>query len=342
MSKLQEVANLAGVSKATVSRVINNGPSITEKTRNKVTEAMKALNLNARDLKRNNEGTMMIGLIQPFQKNFYNNGFSLNIMLGAEEKAFEYDYMLLIGDNSKDRNKESLVVSKMFKRDVEGLIIQSSYKWGVENFDLLESTGLPSVWVDQKIEEKSVNTVRGDNLNSGIRLMNHLFSLGHKDIAMIGPVHLSTQIDRMRAYQLSMMERGFNVPDRYVITLTNQNLDNYDHYSIIKQLLSEDQRPSALYIIEPKVLNGCIQAINELSLRIPEDISIVTFDESYVVLPETYKNFFTSVNQSGKLIGSMALELLMQHIKHPDMDNQEIILPGTLHVRKSTAPLKKE
>lgn len=335
MSKLQDVAKLAGVSKATVSRVINNGTSITPETRKKVTEAMRALNYHANELRRTNENTMTIGLIQPFQKEHMNNSFSLDIMVGAEEKAFENNYMLLIGDNSNRKEKEDLLVSKMFNRDVEGLIIQSAFNWNKEQIDLLKNNGVPFVWVDQKLENVSIDIVRGDNFTASMNLMNHLFSLGHKDIAMIGSTKLSTFKDRIKGYHYSMMERGYTVPDHYVITMN----DDTDDYEVFKQLFSNDNRPTALMIINPKNLYGCIQIANELSIKIPEDLSVVTFDESYVSLPDPYKNFFTSVNQSGRLIGSMALELLLQHIKHPEMHHQEIVLPGTLRIRKSTAPL---
>jgi len=81
-----------------------------------------------------------------------------------------------------------------------------------------------------------------------------------------------------------------------------------------------------------------LRAVQEYGLRVPEDISIVGFDDQYAVLPEEYRSFFTSINQSARLIGSIAIEILCQQMNDASLEYQEIILPGALTIRKSTAP----
>ena len=277
MSKLEQVAKLAGVSKATVSRVINNGASISDNTRSKVNEALIALNLDAQQLKRNNQETRMIGFILPLRmRNAYNN-FGIDIALGAEDKAFDNDYMPLVGDSSTSKLKEESLVAAMLNRDVEGLIILSRWDSITDHLSMLKNSGVPFVLVDQKVND---------------------------------------------------------FPAHYCIEIDNPEPDTYN---AMCQLLSTKPRPSAVFFSSPLSIEGCIRAVNEFKLRIPEDLSVVVFDDTYADLPKDYQDFFTAVNQSGKLVGSMAMEILFHQIKNPQAAPQEIIIPGTLNIRKSVA-----
>jgi DNA-binding LacI/PurR family transcriptional regulator len=278
---------------------------------------------------------MTIGLILPFERAISNLSFCLEIMMGAEEKAFEKDYMLLTG-NSHNNEKEHSLASKMCNRDVEGLIILSTSGQNDGNhLKFLETSEIPLVLVDQKVEGISANIVRGDNFKGSYNVMNYLFSLGHRDIAMISRDKHSTFIDRIKGYQMAMMEQGLTIPERYLIAMgLNQDVE-----SELKSLLTSKPRPTALFIADPLLLLKFLHLNHELNLRIPEDINIVVFDDIYAPLPEEYKNFFTSVNQSAKLLGSMAVEVLFQQIKNPDLENQEIVLTGKLNKRKSTCSI---
>ncbi|UUZ86051.1 LacI family transcriptional regulator [Paenibacillus sp. P26] len=123
MSKLLEVAKLAGVSKATVSRVINHSDTVSPGARDKVLEAMRALNFHMQELRRSPDGSAVLGLVMPFGKEIQGNSFGIDIMAGAEEKAFEKEYMILIGNSVGGR--ESVLTSNMVNRGVEGLILLS-------------------------------------------------------------------------------------------------------------------------------------------------------------------------------------------------------------------------
>lgn len=333
MSKLQEVAKLAGVSKATVSRVINNRSPVSDAAKKKVLDAMRELNFHAQQLKRSNEGTMIAGLIMPLMNELNPSIFVSEIMVGAEQKAFEQDYMLLIG-NSNTIEKEHSLATKMVNRDVEGLIILSTTgQQAAEHFSFLENAGVPIVLVDQKVEGFAANVVRGDHFLGSINLMNHLFSLGHRNIALLSPpLNLSTYNDRIRGYRVACMEQGIHVSDQTIIKEErDQPLQR-----AVEMLLNAKSRPTALFVTHPLMLMDVVKIIEKHNLHIPNDISIVTFDDIYCQLPDQYTNFFTSITQSGQLIGNMAMELLFQKIKNPGSENQEIILPGTLNIRKST------
>ncbi|GIP31463.1 LacI family DNA-binding transcriptional regulator [Paenibacillus sp. J2TS4] len=331
MSKLQEVADLAKVSKATVSRVINNHENVSATARQRVLEAMRKLNLNANEMKRSNEGTMMIGLVLPLTSSIAANSFGMDILLGVEEKAFEKDYMVLIG-NSSGLNKEKAVVSQMIARDVEGIILLSKNQQS-DHLHLLKQSGIPSVLVDQKVEGENLHLVRGDNLLGAMNLTNYLFSIGHSRIAMVTPSRFSTYRDRIRGFQIALLEKGMETGSDRLIDLDEAGMTIAE---AMRAILNRSERPTAIFIAHPGDLLVAVQMINEYNLRIPEDISLVTFDDEYTPLPAEYVDYFTSITQPAKVMGSIAVELLFQQIKEPGIQGQEIVLPGALNIRQST------
>ncbi|XOK62318.1 LacI family DNA-binding transcriptional regulator [Paenibacillus elgii] len=330
MSRLDEVAKRAGVSKSTVSRVINNSGTVSPAARQKVQEAMRELHFHAEELRRSPEGSATIGLILPFGKHIASHSFGVDIMAGAEEKAFEQDYMILIGNSFGGR--EVALTSKMISRGVEGIIVLSGDQKNREHAELLAASGIPMVLVDQKLEGVEAHLVRGDNFMGSVALMNHLLSLGHRRIALLSPNRHYTHRERVKGYRFALMEQELEVPPSYEVLLES----GVSPEAELRALLRSEDRPTAVYAADPGHLGMLIGVANELRLRIPEELSVVTFDDTYAVLPEGYADFFTSVNQSGKLMGSMAVELLFRQWRDPELGVQEIVLPGKLNVRRST------
>lgn len=337
MSKLQQVSALAGVSKATVSRVINNSENVSQDARQKVLQAMKQLNFHIHDLKRTSESTAMIGIILPFGSTIRSHSFSIDILAGAEEKAFENDYMILVG-NSDNKVKEHELVTQMINRDVEGLVIWSSNpEPDPPHLQFVEKSGVPFVMVDRKAGMEA-HTVRGDHLLGSLNLIRHLISLGHRHIAIVSPSANPTYGERIRGYQLALMEHGIAPVDEHQVIAG----ETADLREALRRLLTGRPKLTALFVASPGLLMPVVGLLDEMGLRVPEDISIVTFDDTYTPLPDKYKQFFTSVIQSGKLIGSMAMELLFRQLRNPSPDKQEIVLPGSLHIRQSTGPAAAE
>jgi DNA-binding LacI/PurR family transcriptional regulator len=305
MSKLDEVAKLAGVSKSTVSRVINNRDTISSQTSKKVHEAMQALQFHAQELKQTPEGNAMLGLILPFGKQIQSHSFGIDILTGAEEKAFENDYMILIGNSNVGR--ETLLTANMINRGVEGLIVLSSGQQ--EHSHHLHTCGVPLVLIDQR--------------------------LGHRRIGLVSPNKHFTHKERMKGYRYALMEKGIQLPENY------EALEGNDRTIAVQleRMLEAEELPTALFVTSPGLLEEVIEILHKRSLRIPEDISIVTFDEAYVDLAGEYQDFFTSINQPGKMMGSMAVEILFRHWRNPELEHQEIVLPGKFTVRRSTRSL---
>ncbi|WP_028552918.1 LacI family DNA-binding transcriptional regulator [Paenibacillus sp. UNC451MF] len=334
MANLQDIATKAGVSKVTVSKVINNYESVSTATREKVHRALREMNVLASDLKRSKDSSMMIGMLMPLG-DMTGNRFSMGILAGAEEKALEKDYFILIG-NTVSMEREMKVTAKMLQRDVDGLILLSvSGELDGRHLEELINKRVPVVLVDQTFKDFPAHVVRGDNFAAAIKLIDHLVELGHCRIACItlNPVR-STHADRVKGYRIGLMNSEIKGQDLYYKIVGN----GVNSYEATRSLLSMDSPPTALFVAQPSMLMNVFKAVQDQGLRVPEDISIVAFDEQYAILPEEYRGFFTSINQSAKLIGSIAIEILCQQMNDTSLEYQEIILPGVMNVRNSTGP----
>jgi LacI family transcriptional regulator len=240
--------------------------------------------------------------------------------------------MTLVG-NSVGPSKEQNIIKQMIQRDVDGIILLSTLgQQDHADLAFLDKCGIPLVLVDQKIEGLSASIVRGDNILGAMTIMNHLLSLGHQNIATVCLEKHSTFRDRMRGYQFSLMENGLQPDPSNMISMNNEN----DLYESVKRCFSRDNRPTALFLTGPNMAMPSIQALESLQLSIPDDVSVVVYDDTYGQFPEKYQEFFTSITQSGMLLGSMATDILLQQIRRPGLAIQEIVLPGTLNIRKST------
>jgi DNA-binding LacI/PurR family transcriptional regulator len=335
MANLQDIATKAGVSKVTVSKVINNYESVSPATREKVLQALREMNIRASELKRSKDSSMMIGMLMPLG-DMSGNRFSMGILAGAEEKALEKDYFILIG-NTVSMEREIKVAAKMLQRDVDGLVLLSvSDELHGKHLEQLINNRVPVVLVDQKLKDFPAHVVRGDNFAGAIKLIDYLVELGHRHIACItlNPTR-STYADRVKGYRTGLMNAELSVLDSHYKIVGN----GITAYSVTQSLLQSEPRPTALFVAQPTMLMNVLKAVHEFGLRVPQDISIVVFDEQYAVLPEEYRGYFTSINQSAKLIGSIAIEILCQQMNDSAMDYQEIVLPGVLNVRKSTMPV---
>lgn len=165
--------------------------------------------------------------------------------------------------------------------------------------------------------------------------MKHLLDEGHTRIALLSPDKYYTHKERIKGFRFAMMERGA-MPSSDLEVLLSPNDAYMDR---LETLLDGEHRPTAIFVTDPGLLEGLLELLNRKRLLIPEDLSVVTFDDNYCFLPSEYRDFFTSINQPGKLIGSLAVELLFRHWRTPDMEMQEIVLPGKLNVRRSTRSL---
>jgi LacI family transcriptional regulator len=332
MRTILDVARRAGVSPMTVSRVINRPNYGTVETRGKVEKAIAELgyvpNAVARHLRLKRTRTIALVVSD------ITNPFFTTIARGVEDVATPNGYAVMFTNTDESEPEEIELVRMVVQRQVDGVLLVPAGR-STEPFRLLRSEEIPVVVLDRRVAARKVDEVRCDSESGAYEIVRHLLELGHRRIAVItGRRNISTSADRVAGYERALREAGLPLePD----------LVSYDSFSLdagyrrVQQLLATNLRPTAIFAANNFLAFGALRALREVQLRVPADISIVTFDD----LPVEWQDdpFFTVVAQPAYELGRQAAELLLARIeKRLPAKRQVIVLPGELIVRRSSGP----
>jgi len=332
MPTIADVAKRAGVSKMTVSRVINNSGYISQETRSSVQRAIEELgyipNALARSLRHKQTSTIALVLTDIM------NPFFTTIARGVEDAASEQGFTVMFCNTDESHDEEIEYLKVLIQKQVDGLLLvpaQSSR----DSVDLLQSHALPFVLLDRRIPDAEVDTVRGDSEGGAYDLITHLVRQGHEHIAFLGGVEKATSVtDRLAGYRRALNEAGLAINPAHIF------YDSFTYESgcaMAKQALEASPRPTALFGTNNLIAVGAFHALRALGLRVPEDISLVAFDD----IPEfmVIDPFFTVVLQPAYEIGRQAALLLLERLAGEGARlPQEIILPTQLVIRRSSQP----
>lgn len=329
MSTISQVARRAGVSSTTVSHVLNNTRFVSQETRQRVLAACAELgyqpNALARSLRRGETHTL--GLVLPDSA----NPFFAEIGRAIEEAAFGQNYSVILCNTEGNPTVEELYITVLVQKHVDGIIFVSTGE-KTEAFQSLLNSGLPAVLVDRDIPELNLDAVLVDNIQGGKLAAEHLVRLGHRRIACItGPSHLTPSALRKVGFEQALFEAGY--PLDPALTLPG-DFHPDSGYQATRTLLQFSKPPSAIFVSNDLMAIGVLNAAQELGCRVPEDISVVGFDDielaSFTVPP------LTTLAQPKKDIGRMAIDLLLRRIRERDLPAQRELLPMTLITRKSS------
>lgn len=339
MSTLKEVAEKADVSMTTVSRIINNSPKVNVDTRERVKKAMRTLgyqpNRVAQRLRgANTKGrSKLLGLIIPdVQNQFYSN-----IVRGIEDVAYENDYAVILCNSDENPNKERFYVEVLRSESVDGVILPPIHQYGKMIESLIDS-GIPLVCVDRKLARESVDTVVMDNHKGGYIATSHFIKQGHKNIAIISSLpQFSSSDERQQGYEKALKDNGLSVNEAIIKQGDPRSSENAKE--LTTELLQLKSRPSAVFATDNIMTLGALAAINEKKLKIPDDISIIGFDDmpwATAIIPP-----LTVIRQPSYEMGRRAAELFFQRIADPEREHVRVVMEPKLIVRKSTATLKR-
>lgn len=327
---IDEVAQRAGVSAMTVSRVINGNQRVRVETRQRVEQAIAELgyvpNNLARGLMRRKTGTL--ALIVPDVANPF---FTL-IVRGAESVARQNGYRAILCNTESDLDKEQAYLQEMLEHRVEGLLIAPVSDRSRRNLRLLEQHRVPFVLLDRSVNGVECDVVQGDSVGGARRLAEHLLGMGHRRVAMIaGQPDISTSRDRLRGYRDAVEAAGI-VYDPALVFESNTSIDG--GYLASKKLIELDDRPTAVFAINSLVALGVVQALREHRLDIPRDMALVCFDDiehAAIICP-----FLTVMAQPAETFGTIATQLLLERIsgRVPERARQ-VVLAAELIVRES-------
>ncbi len=332
MITIADVAKRAGVSKMTVSRVINDSGYIRPDTRERVEKAIAELgyipNALARGLRFKQTRTIALIVTD------ITNPFFTTLARGVEDTASEDDFSVIFCNTDESPDEEARYVNVLIQKQVDGLLLVPA---GVttESVELLRTHELPFVLLDRHIPHVQADVVCGDHEQGAYELIRHLVELGHQRIAVLsGPMEVSSAAERVAGCRRALAEADLShlVTPVYYGPFTIEG-----GYEAARQALSVAPRPTALFAANNFIAVGALRAIRDAGLRVVDDVSIVTFDDlsaSYQIEP-----FLTMVEQPAYELGQRATALLLSRLAgEGPSEPQTITLSNTFLLRKSSGP----
>jgi LacI family transcriptional regulator len=327
---IKEVARLAKVSTATVSRTINGSDKVTPETAERVRQAVEQLkfypNTNARAL--GSGKSSLYGLII----SDITNPFFPELVKSFEDIAVQHGQEVLIANTNYDPARVEVCVSRMLQRKVDGVAIMTS-EMDEKFIDEFNHRGIPLVFLDTGKPQKLVSNILVDYAAGVDTAVEHLTSLGHTSLAFIsGPMSLTSARIRRKAFINGLKRKGIQL-DSGFIEEGNHRVDG-GHNAMVR-LLGKSSRPTAVLASNDMTAIGAIGAIYEHGLRIPEDISVAGFDD--IEISAFTHPALTTVRLSRPEIAQVAFRSLY-NIRTNAAKGAEYRIHPVLVVRKSTGP----
>jgi LacI family transcriptional regulator len=331
---IKAVARRAGVSTATVSRTINGSDKVSPKTAERVRRAIEALhfypNTNARAL--GSGRSDLYGLII----SDITNPFFPELVKAFEDIAVEHGKEVLIANTNYDPGRMEGCVARMLQRKVDGLAVMTS-EMDERHIEAVSRRDIPMVFLDAVATGPNISSV-GTDYRAGVSCaMEHLISLGHRRIAFIsGPLRLASARTRYNAF-IEVMERHRLTGDPVMIQEGNHRVDG--GHDAMRRILDSGARPTAVLASNDLTAIGAMGAIHELDLRVPEDISVVGYDD--IQLSGFTHPPLTTLRLSRTEIATAAFRALFnsrQPGSNKSRDGAVYEIQSTLVLRKSTGP----
>jgi LacI family transcriptional regulator/LacI family repressor for deo operon, udp, cdd, tsx, nupC, and nupG len=327
---LKKVAEKAGVSIATVSRVINNSPNVNPQTRIRVEKIIKELkyspNRVAKRLRNRNASSNLLGVLIPDIQ----NPFYVDVLRGIEDVAYMNKYALIVCNFAQDDTKESMYLDILQSESIDGLITAPTHEKDQKVINLVKG-GLPIVCVDRGLLNVDVDVVLVDNRKGAYTAVNYLAKKGYKRIAYISGIpKIPSSRDREQGYKDALKDNNLTVYDELI------KYGDSRHESAVKlcaELLSLPEPPDAIFTGNNLITLGALETIHTRKLNIPNDIAIVGFDDMYWSI--SLNPPLTAVRQPAYEIGKCAAEQLISRINNPERATSNMILKTELMVRSS-------
>lgn len=335
---LEEVARLAGVSRSTVSRVVNQHPNVRPEVRERVWEVIRQTGYQPHAAARSlaTRRTRIIGLIIPQAvTTLFTDPYFPILMRGVADACNAHNYHLMLSLFSHRRVRDSHVQQDPLYRRVlrsrylDGVVV-SSAPLDDPIFPLLLEDNVPFVIVGRYPHERA-NYVDVDNVVGARMAVEHLLRLGHERIATItGPLNTFAAQDRLEGYRQALASRGIPVDEHLIM---EGDFTEQGGRTAMQRLLPH--QPTAVFAASDTMAVGAIKALREAALRVPEDVAVVGFDD--VPLASMVEPALTTVRQPIEQLGSMAVELLIGLLESPKtaVGVHRVVLPTELVIRAS-------
>ncbi len=329
-----DVAKMAGVSRTTVSFVLNQVPgvSISEATRQRVLNAVKSLNYHpdAAGRKLVSGKSSMLGMVlRQSPEQVFADAFLLQVMLGVEQAAAQQGYHVLLKPMEPD---DSQGYARLIHENYVDGIILSGPRQDDDEIVRLHREGLPVTLIGQ-LPDSDIPFVDINATAGAATAVRHLIELNHRIIAMLtnAPLTYTSAQQRRSGYVQAMQEAGLEVNESLIL---EGNYTPASGFRAMNELLQQNPRPTAVFVASDVVAVGAVQAIKRAGLRIPEDIAVVGFDD--VPFAEYYDPPLTTIRLPAFGLGWAAGERLVRLIQGEGLDQTGLLLNSELIVRRSS------
>lgn len=332
MVSINDVARHAGVSNATVSRVLAKKPHVSDAMRQRVMQAVNELGYqpdSTAQRLRMHSTSKVVGLIV---SDILNPHFSA-VVRGVEDFAYEHEMSIILCNADSKLDRQQFYLNMMQSERAAGLIItpQNSAKDG-ESLDHLRQSGTSIVVLDCTVKGYSFDTVQVDSQRGAFEAVSHLIDNGYERIGIVaGPLNQSTAQERLQGYKLALEQAGLSVAPGMI---QSGDYSRASGYACATGLLTHNDPPEALFVSSNMLALGVLEAIKARKLRIPDDLALVTFDDN--PLFELLQPTISTVAQPTYEIGREALRLLKRRIEEPNAAYANVVLPTKLIMRESS------
>lgn len=328
---IQDVARRAGVAPVTVSRVVNNSGYVSAETRTRVETAIASLgyvpNRLAGGLRTKRTHTLGLVLTD------ITNPFWTTVARGAEDAAQAQGYNVILCNTDESEYKQDQYVRVLLQKQVDGVLLVPARSTAA-SADYIQAHDVPVVVLDRQVPS-SVDVVRCDSEGGAYGLVKHLIDLGHRRIAVLsGARGVSTARDRVTGYARALMEAGIQKDDHLVFY---REFTQEAGYAMALEALAVQPSVTALFAVNNFIAIGALKALEGASLCVPDDISLVAFDDLPLTL--VVNPILTVAAQPAYEMGQRATQQLVRRILGEAGDDPEhIVLPTRLIVRRSSGP----
>lgn len=327
MANIQQVAQKAGVSVATVSRVLNNAAAVSTKTRLKVENAIKELNYEpsmlGRNL-RNSESRLLLVLLPSISNPFYTE-----IINGIQNTAIANSYNILLCETDSNPQRENIYFNMVKNKLADGVISMDPTVNMQKLSELAENH--PVILCSEYEEGGNIPYVTIDNEMAAYQAVKHLIKLGNEKIALINSDEKFLYArQRRHGYEKALNE--FNLPIRHDWIYHTKDLEFQNGVQAMRMLLELEEKPSAVFAVSDTLAIGALKGISSSGLHVPNDLAIVGFDN--ISFSNMTNPTLTTIAQPMYKMGCTAAAMLMMSIKGEQVES--IVLDHDLIIREST------
>ena len=334
MATMKDIAKLAGVSTSTVSHVINKSRFVSEEISLRVNNAAQQLNYRpsalARSLKINR--TKTIGMLVTTST----NPFFGEVVKGVERSCYQQGYNLILCNTEGDNERMRESINTLLQKRVDGLILMCSSLEG-ERIDVFEQyPDIPVVVMDWGPMLFTSDKIQDNSLRGGYLAAKYLIESGHQQIGCItGPLVKHQAQMRYEGYKRALNEAGLDFNANWIIEADFECEGGYEAFN---KMFAKDSLPSSIFVCNDMMAMGVINAANEKGIRIPQDLSIIGYDDIHIA--KFMSPSLTTIHQPKYRLGKAAVEALLNRLEKGAIDAQVVQLEPTLVERSTVLNIK--